>query len=48
MITELCVLDVEAGKFVLVELAPEVTVEQVQELTEAIVVPHKREAARTI
>jgi 3-oxoacid CoA-transferase subunit B len=35
VITDLCVLDVKDGGFVLVELAPGVTREQVQEVTEA-------------
>jgi 3-oxoacid CoA-transferase subunit B len=35
VITDLCVLDVKDGGFVLVELAPSVTREQVQEVTEA-------------
>ena len=39
VITDLCVLDVKAGGFVLVELAPGVTLEQVQDATEAAIKP---------
>lgn len=39
VITDLCVLDVIPGGFVLVELAPGVTREQVQEATEAAIKP---------
>ena len=46
VITELCVLDVEDGGFALVELAPGVEYEQVQQLTEAAVGRGGKEVAR--
>lgn len=46
VITELCVLDVEDGEFVLVELAPGVTFDHVQDATETAVRVREKEEVR--